>query len=136
MDDLSEVLRDHNLKVTPQRLCVYTTLTNAKKHLSAEEICNLVHDCMPAVSLATVYSILEQLIKNNLVQEIKIDFERSLFESKIEKHHHFLCNKCKKIYDIEMHPCPSLKRKEVDGHLINDFHGYFYGECKTCKNQK
>ncbi|MFH1359752.1 MAG: transcriptional repressor [Candidatus Omnitrophota bacterium] len=137
MEKLVQVFKNQKIKVTPQRLSVYKTLMDAKGHLSAEEIYQNVRGKVPGISLGTVYSILEYLCAKGLIQEIKIDFERSLYEIKDGEHHHFLCRLCKSILDIRIdHPCTALKNKEIEGHRIEDFQGYFYGICKNCNGQK
>jgi len=136
MQDISDLLRAHKVKVTPQRLCVYGELADARCHLSAEEVCKKVTKNMPAISLGTVYAALNHLKEKGLVREIKIDFEKSAYEARRDPHHHFLCKKCKNIFDIDIHPCMTLKTKKINGHTIDDFQGYFYGTCKKCQGGK
>ena len=128
-----DTLRKHKIKATPQRLCVYAALRAVDTHASVDTIYRTVKKKLPSISLATVYTAVEHLKSKGLLREIKIDFERSLYEARIDEHHHFLCKKCGQIFDIEMDPCPALKRKKVDDHAIDDFQGYFYGMCKHCR---
>ena len=114
-------------------MSVFLALYESEEHLSADQVYKATRKTIPAISLATVYSILEHFCSKGLVKEIKIDFEKSLYEARTDGHHHFLCEKCKKIYDVDIVFCPTLKKKMVDGHLINSFHGYFYGTCNKCK---
>jgi Fur family peroxide stress response transcriptional regulator len=129
----AQVLKEKGLRVTPQRLGVYKLLREDSGHFTAEKIYFKVKKSFPAISLATVYSILELLKENNLVQEIRINFDKSSFELKACPHHHFLCNSCGKIFDIDIMPCTTLKDKKINGHTINKFQGYFYGICKDCE---
>lgn len=133
MEKESVTLRKHGIRVTPQRLAVYTAVTALHRHLGVNEVYREVQKNMPAISLATVYSILEIFRDRGLVRELKIDFERSFYEARLEWHHHFFCRKCKRIFDIDIELCPTLKANESDGHAIDDFQGYFYGECKECR---
>ena len=133
MKESAEVLKEKGIRATPQRLGLYKLLREEPGHLTAEELYARIKEKFPAISLATVYSILELLKAKGLVQEMRIDFGRSCFELKACDHHHFLCEKCRKIFDVDITPCPTLVRKEVDGHLIDTFQGYFYGTCKDCR---
>jgi Fe2+ or Zn2+ uptake regulation protein len=133
MTQTEQTLRSQDLKVTPQRLAVYSVLEGHKGHFSVEEIYQSVRLKVPAISLGTVYAILENLTAKGLVNEIKIDFEKSFYEKADHDHHHFLCHECKKILDVEMPSCTILKCKSVQGHTIESFQGYFYGTCKDCK---
>jgi Fur family peroxide stress response transcriptional regulator len=135
MNKSAEVLKDKGIRVTPQRIGVYKLLKENPGHFTAEELYERIKKNFPGMSLATVYSILELLKEKGLVQEIRINFDKSCFESRACVHHHFLCQRCKKIYDIDIVPCPTLATKQVNGHLINKFQGYFYGICKDCREK-
>lgn len=136
MKQAEQVLREHKIKVTPQRLAVYCVFGKTKGHFSAEEIFQSVKAQVPAISLGTIYAILENFTEKRLLNEIKIDFNKSLYEKIDEDHHHFLCHECKKILDVEMPGCATLKCKSVQGHIIESFQGYFYGVCKDCQPGK
>ena len=129
-----EILKENKIKVTPQRLGVYNILLKEDRHYTADEIYEKVTKEFPTISLGTVYSILEILKNRDLVQEIRIDFQRSCFDLKKERHHHFQCKKCKKIYDVDMPHCEALEKSRVSGHKIEEFQGYFYGICKKCRS--
>lgn len=132
MDTYSTFLKSCGMKITPQRVWVYRIVKESGTHLSVDEVYQQVKQHIPAISRATVYTTLELLEGKGLLREIKIDFERSFYEAETESHHHFLCRTCKKIFDIHMNPCPALTQKEIEGHTIADFHGYFYGVCREC----
>ncbi len=129
------VLKENGIRVTPQRLGVYDVLCSENKHLTVEEIYRKIKVKFPAISLATVYTILELYARKNLVREIRITFDKSCFDGRMDSHHHFLCKKCAKIFDIDLQPCPALKRSEVNGHLIQELQGYFYGICRDCRGR-
>ena len=136
MRKAEKVLKGKNIRATPQRLEVYRILRETAGHLTAEEVYARSKRLFPAISLATVYTILELLKSKQLVDEIRINFGRSCFELKDCEHHHFLCNRCGRIFDIDIVPCPTLKKRQVDGHVIETFQGYFYGTCKDCKDNE
>jgi len=136
MQQTSEILREHKIKVTPQRLSVYLAFNKARGHLSADEVYRAAQKKVPAISLGTVYSILENFCAKGLLREIKIDFNKSFYEMKKEPHHHFSCRICNKIFDVHMPVCSALRTNTVDGHIIDDFQGYFYGTCAGCLNGK
>jgi Fe2+ or Zn2+ uptake regulation protein len=133
MMQVQETLRGQDIKVTPQRLAVYSFLRGRKGHFSVEEIFQQVRARVPAISRGTVYAILENFTDKKLVHEIKIDFNKSLYEDAAKDHHHFLCHGCRKIFDVEMPGCSILRCKNVQGHVIESFQGYFYGICKDCQ---
>jgi Fe2+ or Zn2+ uptake regulation protein len=132
MKNYVPILKEKKIKITPQRIGVLDILTRENKHLTVEQIYGKMKDKFPAVSLATIYSILELYSKQDIISQVRITSERSCYEARTESHHHFYCTICKKIYDIDLQPCPALKASMVEGHSIEKLHGYFYGRCKNC----
>ena len=130
------VLRDKEIKITPQRIGVLKILKEGRRHFTVEDIYGEIKKAFPSISLATVYSILELFREKMLVQEIRIDFNRSRFEPRVDKHHHFLCSRCGEIFDIDIPECPTLEKGKVGGHVIESHHGYFYGVCKNCVKEQ
>ena len=133
MENCIALLKSHNIKVTHQRIGVCKVIFDSDSHYSAEEIFDKVKIEIPTISLATVYSILDFFKEKRLISEIKIKFDRSCYERRLDLHHHFLCKKCGKILDLNIKPCHALETGSVEGHSIEDLKGYFYGICKDCK---
>jgi Fe2+ or Zn2+ uptake regulation protein len=139
----NSLFRKKNIRSTPQRLAVYRVLKEAHRntrggglaggHLTAEEIFGRIRKKFSGFSLATVYAILENFKKNDLISEVRIDPNCRRFELKKEAHHHLFCRSCRAIRDLLIPPCGALKNKTVAGHLIEDLHGYFYGLCQRCR---
>jgi Fe2+ or Zn2+ uptake regulation protein len=132
MDTIIGILKSKNIRVTPQRIGVYEILMHKKCHLTVEDIYREIKKKFPVLSYATVYSILELFREKDLVGEVRILPDKSCFEIKKDEPHHFFCKKCKKIFDLVMEPCPTLRHKAIDGHRIHELHGYFHGICKDC----
>ncbi|MCF7908487.1 MAG: transcriptional repressor [Candidatus Omnitrophica bacterium] len=133
MENSLKVLRGHDIRPTQQRLEVHGVLLNNGKHLTADQIYERVKLRMPAVSLATVYTVLDLFKQKHVINEIRIQFDKSCFEARIDPHHHFLCKSCDEISDLNMKPCKALEQREVDGNIIEELQGYFYGTCKNCR---
>ena len=136
MKESADRLKQSNIRITPQRLGVYRILKQEAGHLTAEQIHEKIKKKFPGVSLATVYAILELFKEKKLVQEIRIKIDKSCFEIRVDGHHHFLCKKCGRIFDVDIASCPALEKKGVDGHLIEEHQGYFYGICRMCKKRR
>jgi Fur family transcriptional regulator, peroxide stress response regulator len=130
---IAQVLRENRIRVTPQRILVYGILNSRQEHPTVELIYSRLKEKHPSVSLATVYTILELFKRKNLVRELRIRFDKSSFDSVMRPHHHFLCRKCGRITDVDMPPCIASRHGQVDGNIIEEFHGYFYGLCNQCR---
>ena len=136
MNKALKTLKEKGIRITPQRIEVFRVILESKAHLSAEVIYEKIKNRLPAISLATVYNILEILREKGMVSEIRIQFDKSLYEERTDMHHHFLCRNCVKIYDIDNLCCEALKSRTVDGHSISSIQGYFYGVCKNCQGDR
>lgn len=133
MEENIKVFKENSIRITPQRLSVYNLLKKWRGHPTAEFIYSeLKKDC-PAISLATVYAILELFQRKNLVRQLRINFDKSSFDTITKSHHHFLCRKCGRIFDVDMPPCVTAHKVRAGGHTIEEFQGYFYGLCKDCR---
>ena len=136
MDKTHKILSENKLKATPQRMLVFSLLDKSKMHLNAEEIYEMAKKSMPAISFATVYAILRSFKDAGIIRELRIDSDRACFEVRLDGHHHFFCEECGAIFDIDIPLCSSLKHKEIGGNEITRFEGYFHGICKSCKGTK
>jgi|TARA_B100000315_G_C14566337_1_gene583137 Fur family peroxide stress response transcriptional regulator len=132
MEESLKILKKHNIRVTQQRIEVYKLILKTDKYLTAEEIYKTIREKVPAISLATIYSILDVLKEKGLIKQIRIKFNKSCFGTAKNFQHYFLCKACGRIFDVGMLPCSVLMNKKVDGHSIEELQGYFYGICKCC----
>jgi len=99
--EISASLLDRGLRCTSQRYAVLQFLLKHPCHPTAEEIHGVVNRRDPRVSRATVYNSLHALVGSGLVREVKLGGDATRFESHIERHHHFVCDQCGGIEDIE-----------------------------------
>ncbi len=118
--------------LTIQRHAVLEYLHENRTHPTAEDIYRSLKEKFPIVSQATIYNTLELLKNRRLIQEITIERERSHFDYETKPHHHFLCRRCSRIYDIDVKECPLLENKIIDGHRIEELRSYIIGICSKC----
>ncbi|MFI3231044.1 MAG: Fur family transcriptional regulator [bacterium] len=139
MEVLIQNLKKNNLKVTPQRLVIYSFLSGNRSHPSAEEVHRGITPLNPTISLATVYKTLSSLKTANLIQEINVGEDSSRYDIQVEPHAHLICSNCNSITDY--FPDHALKNftdeaKSVIGQNakfeINYSQIYFYGICCNC----
>ena len=126
---------DNNFKLTNQRAIILDYLKENYNHPSVEEIFNYVKNKLPRISKKTVYSNLQFLCNEGLIQEVKVKGVQR-YEPKLNPHHHLICRKCGKIIDIKSDELLSHAMKV--GKQIKDFdvestNVNFYGICKKCK---
>jgi len=130
-----DILRKNNLKVTPQRIMILKYLDSHRTHPTADEIYISLKKSIPSLSKTTVYNSLDTLKEHGVIQTLSICGSEHRYDFKHDMHHHFLCTKCGRIYDIDF-KCPNIKKIKLEleesGHCIEEVHGYFKGICKDC----
>ncbi len=117
-------------RLTNQKKVILEYLKSVKTHPSAKEVYSEVKKKLPQISLGTVHRILNQLKEKGEVQ--KILTEVSHFDGDTSYHIHFICQKCKKIFDI-FKKLPILKTKKTKVGEVKSYQIIFYGICKKCK---
>lgn len=135
MENLSNIFKEKNLKLTPQRYAIYSYLNSTESHPSAETIYENLKATYPTMSLATVYKTLRTLINLDLVQEINVGEDNFRFDACTKSHPHIVCTKCRCVNDIrdaDFSFVDEIARNncgyEIDHHKL-----YFYGLCPDCK---
>ena len=101
MNNYTTLLREHNLKATPQRL----EITNAlylNGHMSIEKLYTIMLEKFNSISLATIYKNINLMLEAAFIQEVKIPNEKSVYELTKESHSHAVCRNCNEIMDIAL----------------------------------
>ncbi len=138
LEQYVELLKKHDLKITPQRLSILTYLSSHHNHPTAEEIYETLKKKNPSLSKTTIYNNLETLTKAGILYKLTICPTEHRYDINTDMHHHFICKNCGTIYDINFQ-CPNIeqiqKRVTDQGHHIDEVHGYFKGICKECRKE-
>ena len=137
MKQFAEILKEKGLKVTPQRLAVYSALINTKSHPSAEAIHKMLIADNPSISLATVYKTLDSFKSAGLIKELNFCFEHSNYDADMSDHQHIVCTKCCHVFDVYYKPDSSMRERveKQSGFKINDEQIVFYGICQDCASK-
>ena len=131
MDKYLKILKEKNIKITPQRLIVLKYLGEHCTHPTTDKIYSDLKTNNPSLSKTTVYNTLEILEKNDIIQSLTISGSEHRYDFKQGMHHHFLCKNCGRIVDIDIE-CPNLGKILESGHKVEEVHGYFKGICENC----
>ena len=130
-----ELLKDNNIKITTHRLEILKYLDKHRTHPTVDEIYKELKKSNPALSKTTVYNSVDILQQSGLIQSINITGSEHRYDFKRGMHHHFLCNKCGQISDIDI-KCPNIQKTIDSGYWVEEVHGYFIGICKKCLEKK
>lgn len=134
MKQFAKILKEKGLKVTPQRLAVYSALKNTKSHPSAEDIHKMLLTDNPSISLATVYKTLDSFKSAGLIKELNFCFEHSNYDADISDHQHIVCTSCRRVFDVYYTPEKTMREEveKISGFKIDEEQVVFYGTCPEC----
>ena len=122
---MDELLKNHNIKVTKQRIDVLNTINELKTNSSIKNIIDRLD-----VDQSTVYRTLKTLESNNIIDKNVINDE-VIYLIKEEHQHYFKCVKCNQITEIEH--CPMDLSSELDGFKILSHSLIVDGICNKCQ---
>jgi Fur family ferric uptake transcriptional regulator len=140
-DKLKEQLKNQGYKLTPQRRAVLDVLLeNEGKHLSTEEIYDLVKGDCPEIGLATVYRTLQLLEKMGVACRMNFDDGCNRYElvhkDEDHQHHHLVCMNCGSVQEVEGDLLEALEDKIEDKYnfKIENHSVKFFGYCENCRS--
>lgn len=95
-----DMLRQHGIQPTPQRLAVAQIVLSRESHPSAEEVWTKVRRRCPTISRATVYNTLNLFVKRGLLKLQVLKEGMAVFDAEVDPHHHFIDDETGKVYDV------------------------------------
>lgn len=107
---ISDLLVEHQIQPTQQRLEIAQILFARPQHLSAEQVLTAVNEHGAAVSKATVYNTLGLFAEKGLVRQVIVDPSRVFYDSNTSDHHH--------LYDVESGTLTDISPAEVTIHNL------------------
>lgn len=115
-----------------QREVIYNNVMSRKDHPTAEQIYEDVKKEIPNISLGTVYRNLNFLADEGKI--LKVDLEKSVFDSTLEVHNHMLCEKCRRVVDVDV-DFDKVNFFDKIGNIITKADIRFTGICAQCKEK-
>ncbi len=133
-NDTPNLLREHGLQVTAQRLAVMRAVSG-RPHCRADEIANAVRSEIGAISRQAVYDVLGILVEKGLIRRIQPAGSPALYEDRIgDNHHHIICRPCGKTVDVDcaIGETPCLTAADNSGYQIDTAEVIYWGTCPEC----
>ncbi len=126
---------------TKQRSTVEECLkNNMNRHLTVDEIVEILKGSGADVGRTTVYRTLEKLVGENKVRKFSVPQGDSACFQYIDDserqciHFHLKCNKCGKLYHMECEQMESLS-SHIEAHhgfKVDSLKTVLYGVCREC----
>jgi len=138
---VKEKLKERECKFTPQRKATFDVLMeNPSKHLSTEDIYDLVKEKYPDIGLATIYRTLQLFDDLNIIKKLNFNdgcYRYELSENQRHQHHHLICIQCGTVYEFDDDLLEDLEHKisinknfTVTDHMVK-----LFGYCRLCKDK-
>jgi Fur family transcriptional regulator, peroxide stress response regulator len=129
---IKKSLRGSGLRCTPQRYAVMAFLLEHTRHPTAAEIFAAVNRADPRCSRATTYNNLRDLVQVGLVREVAVEGRAARFDAKGMRHHHFICDRCGSVEDMEWYGVPRPASGSLGKRILRQCELIFRGLCAKC----
>jgi Fur family transcriptional regulator, peroxide stress response regulator len=131
-DAVKRSLAGSGLRSTPQRYAVMAFLMKQASHPTAAEIFEAVNRVNPRSSRATIYNNLRDLVQAGLVREVAIEGRAARFDAKGIRHHHFICDRCGDVEDVDWYDVPRPAAVSLGKRVLRECELIFRGMCTKC----
>jgi Fur family ferric uptake transcriptional regulator len=131
-------LRRRGHRLTPQREMIVEAVAHAGRHVTAEEVFELVRERSNAVNIATVYRTLDLLTELGLFSRTDLNGGTTCYAAPQHGPHcHLVCRRCRTVIEADCDVATSL-RQALQAHygFAPDLsHFVVYGLCEKCRTQ-
>lgn len=134
MTKAEDILREHGLPVTAQRLAVLGAVSSMP-HATADAISEDVKLRIGTISRQAVYDALSILEEKGIVRRIQPARSPALFETRVgDNHHHLICSTCGMTKDVNcaVGHTPCLTASDDSGFQIDEAEVIYWGTCPAC----
>ena len=139
LNQMLSKLKEHDFRLTPQRLAVLKVLAASEGHPTVERIYETVRAEFPTTSIATIYKTVNLLKQLNEVLELGFPDGSNRYDgNKPYPHPHVICTQCKKIIDPNLGGLKDLTKEVVreTGFQILNHRVDFFGTCRECQSHE
>lgn len=132
--DRADLLRQHGVQVTAQRLAVLRAVTG-RPHGTADHVAEAVRAEIGTISRQAVYDALGLLADKGLVRRIQPSGSPARYEDRVgDNHHHLICRTCSRMVDVDcaVGAVPCLTAADDSGYEIDEAEVIYWGRCPQC----
>lgn len=131
----AQVLSQHGISATYQRLAVLRELMDRRDHPRAEDIWYSLRQAEPPISKATVYNVLKLLVDKKVLKPLFIDADSVRYDIELDGHGHFHCDSCGAIFNFEAE-LAAPRESGLNGFQVTQRDLYYRGICPNCRENK
>ena len=132
--ELTTVLRARGQRVTHPRILVHRHVRQTDKHVTAEQVHHALTQDLPSLSAATIYSTLDVLEELGFVRRMSTPGGTTVFDSRVEDHHHAICRTCGRIEDVDarVRTAAAEVAAQAVGFVVEHGEVQLSGQCAAC----
>jgi Fur family ferric uptake transcriptional regulator len=133
--DDAEVLRDHGVQVTAQRVAVLGAVS-AHPHCTANDVAETVREQIGAISRQSVYDTLTVLFEHDIIRRIQPAGSPTRYEDRVgDNHHHLVCRSCDRLVDVDcaVGDTPCLTPAQDWQFDVDEAEVIYWGVCRDCQ---
>ena len=134
--NLVSVLSENKINASLPRIEILEYLYENRIHPNIDEIYSALSGKMKSLSKATVYNTLELFAKKGIVNNLYIENNEVRYDIRTDRHGHFKCIKCGKIFDVEIYDIKSEINQGKSDFIVFSEEVNYRGICNNCKENK
>ena len=133
IDQIKNLLKEKNLRVTYQRILIFHELYVSKEHPTAENIHEKLIIDHPMLSLGTVYKTLDCFYKSGLIRKLNGNDTIVHYDADLNVHTHMIPRNSNQIIDyhneeLNLILIDYFKSNKINNFKITDFELNLFGE--------
>jgi Fe2+ or Zn2+ uptake regulation protein len=130
----ADLLRQHGLSVTAQRLAVLRAVASTP-HATADELAEVARVEIGSISRKAVYDAVGVLSAKGILRRIEPAGSAVRYERRVgDNHHHLVCRSCGRIDDVDCSTgeIPCLAPVDDRDFVIDEAEVTYWGTCPDC----
>ncbi|WP_419677405.1 Fur family transcriptional regulator [Aliarcobacter lanthieri] len=132
MTNFANLLKEYDLKVTPQRVAIVEELYK-NGHMNIDDLYKKLLERFPSVSLATIYKNINSMVEKVFLSEVKIPNARTVYELVKAEHAHLVCSQCGFIEDIMLDTSDVIEQvSKISSFKVDYTNIVLNGICPNC----
>jgi len=117
------------VKVKKQKEAILAAVCTMRNHPTADEIYDKLRKDFPHLSLGTVYRNLNAFAQQGDILRVSVPGSGDRFDFRLDEHQHLLCDKCRRVFDVDAYVNIELKETKV---TMAGYTLMLHGICAKC----
>jgi len=126
-----QALTEHGIQPSAQRVAVADYVLYTTAHPSADQVWAEVKRSFPMLSRATVYNTLNLFTEKGLLRELVLAEGKTVFDPKLDPHHHFLDEETGEIVDVPWSALDVRRVHSLSGFDVREYQVVMRGKKST-----